>query len=97
MKGRGEVEQMEMKETKKQHLEKGRKRGTTPAEARQQRFWREGGNGVEAPRAQNQEGQTTAGQASEPGVRKPLVTPRGEAQGLMAGGTGGSFMKSKTK
>lgn len=52
---------------------------------------------MEAPRAQNQEGQTTAEQASEPGVQKPLVTPRGEAQGLMAGGTGGSFMKSKTK
>ena len=29
MKGRGEVEQMEMNETKKQHLEKGRKRGAT--------------------------------------------------------------------
>ena len=67
------------------------------AESRLQRFWREGGNGVEAPRAQSQEGQTTAEQGSEPGVQKPLVPPRGEAQGLTASGKGGSFMKSKTK
>lgn len=45
----------------------------------------------------SQEGQTTAEQGSEPGVQKPLVPPRGEAQGLTASGKGGSFMKSKTK
>lgn len=46
------------------------------AEPRRQRFWREGGNGGEAPRAQSQEGQTTAEQGSEPRVRN-LCCPHG--------------------